>query len=720
MAILLTLARSTWAQSTTVSGQVIDAGGQSWNNGTVTASFVPNPLYVPQPQYVWTGGALNFTITGTLTGTGSYSISVPSNSAITPVNSSWKFQFCPQATSPCFTTGNVTVTGATQTVNATPPAISISPGPGVLAYADAEILNPIIGSTYYNVTSNAQRVCNGPAPCTWAVAGGVVGGAPTKWVNITQSPYFAVDDGRDVLCGVTNTTPNVTSAALFLPSDAGKEIYIYNSNNGNAFTLGTISSVTDTSDIVLSGNATQTVGTQQCHIGTNNYAAIHAAELALTAGQTLYFPVTNTGVYMWDNHQIFNSGIFASSTSPFTLMGDGQESTQLWFPPFATTATTSQVLGMANNTAYVHDFKVVPGPEVANSTSNQNFMASITGNPVENVRIDNFVATSIPTACWASQIDGTTAINPVSKNCAVGLYDQWKTQSIIHGQFNGSVNGAKLFDFGGQLIGGTISCTGANCSAITNVAQGTPEAWQILGVTIFGNGTGCAYTGAANTSAVFVGNNLGNRLGTNTSDICLTAASARAYSSHNSMFSQGTGFNYNNAGQLYKDGTDQMVQVGTAVYTGAGTVNGKTTLTGTAYANATNTFTVVVGGSGEPFLWNVDANDQLDVTCHLYYQSAATGGLNIEFTGPAGFTALHYSLLLPVTTGTAPISSEASGAYSTSLGAAVGTAATDFDALVTFSVTNGATAGNVTLLARSQVTVANGLTIQPGSFCQSQ
>jgi len=169
------------AQSTNVSGQVTDAGGQSWNNGTVTATFVPNPLYVPQPQYVWTGGFLNFTITGTLTGTGSYSISVPSNTAITPINSLWKFQFCPQATSPCFTTANVTVTGATQTVNATPPTISISPGPGVLAYADGEILNPAVGSTYYNVTSNSSRVCNGPAPCTWGAGGG--GGSVSGQAN---------------------------------------------------------------------------------------------------------------------------------------------------------------------------------------------------------------------------------------------------------------------------------------------------------------------------------------------------------------------------------------------------------------------------------------------------------------------------------------------------------------------------------------------------------
>jgi hypothetical protein len=133
------------------------------------------------------------------------------------------------------------------------------------------------------------------------------------------------------------------------------------------------------------------------------------------------------------------------------------------------------------------------------------------------------------------------------------------------------------------------------------------------------------------------------------------------------------------------------------------------------YTNSTTGFTNVTGGN--TISWPVAASRNYTATCHLYYQSAATGGLNIEFTGPAAPTAVHYGLLLPVTTGTAPISTEAD-AFSGSLGAVVGTAATNFDATVSFSLVNGVNAGTVNLLAKSSA--AAQLQIQIGSFCRVQ
>lgn len=133
------------------------------------------------------------------------------------------------------------------------------------------------------------------------------------------------------------------------------------------------------------------------------------------------------------------------------------------------------------------------------------------------------------------------------------------------------------------------------------------------------------------------------------------------------------------------------------------------------YTNSTTGFTNVAGGNTIQFA--VAASRNYTATCHLYYQSAATGGLNIEFTGPAAPTAVRYGLLLPITTGTAPISSEAD-AFGASLGAVVGTAATNFDAIVSFSLVNGANAGTVNLLAKSSAAVQ--LQIQTGSFCTVQ
>ena len=206
------LALSAAAQSTTVSGQVTDAGGQSWNNGTVTAQFVPNPLYPTLPQYSWTGGAFVLTVTGTMNGTGAYSISVPSSTAITPGNSFWQFQFCPLASSPCFTTTNVTVIGATQTVNATPPVIVVNSSPDATAYADAEIVGAMIGSIYYNTASNVLRICNGPAPCTWATVGGGGGGTVTSIA--ATSPIVATPNPITGAGTLSCPTCNTSSATI--------------------------------------------------------------------------------------------------------------------------------------------------------------------------------------------------------------------------------------------------------------------------------------------------------------------------------------------------------------------------------------------------------------------------------------------------------------------------------------------------------------------------
>jgi len=53
--LFLFSAFTAYAQSTTVSGQVTDAGAQSWNNGTIVFTFSPNPQY-PVGPYTWTGG----------------------------------------------------------------------------------------------------------------------------------------------------------------------------------------------------------------------------------------------------------------------------------------------------------------------------------------------------------------------------------------------------------------------------------------------------------------------------------------------------------------------------------------------------------------------------------------------------------------------------------------------------------------------------------------
>ncbi len=223
LAFLLAGAVNAFAQSTTVSGQVTDAGAQSWNGGSFTFTFVPNPSF-PVGPYTWTGGTLNSTVTGFMNSSGAYSVSVPSNSAISPIGSTWILTACPNATSPCFSAATTVITGATQTLNATPPAIAINitnpPGSSTSAYTDAEIVGAIIGSQYYNVTSALVRVCQA-----------VTGQACTAWANVGFGAGGSVAFGS-ITSGTNTTAAMVVGSGASLSATGGGTIIATNGISG--------------------------------------------------------------------------------------------------------------------------------------------------------------------------------------------------------------------------------------------------------------------------------------------------------------------------------------------------------------------------------------------------------------------------------------------------------------------------------------------------------
>ena len=180
---LLLLAGSAFGQSTSVTLQVTDSSSQAWNNGTFQFQLTPNIQYPNLGSYTWTGGTLQQSISGTLNGSGGVTVSIPSNTAITPGGSTWKIQACPAATSGCYLSTATTITGATQTLTLTPPAIFITlinpPGSFTSAYADSEITSTPIGGSYFNLTTLQTRTCTavtGTTCNTWASAGGGASG----------------------------------------------------------------------------------------------------------------------------------------------------------------------------------------------------------------------------------------------------------------------------------------------------------------------------------------------------------------------------------------------------------------------------------------------------------------------------------------------------------------------------------------------------------------
>lgn len=172
--IVLLCAVSAHAQATTVSGQIVATNAQSWNNGSYQIQFYP-PANNPTGPFVWNGQPFSRTtiFNGSLDGTGSFTQSLPSNTAISPGGSQWQFTVCPNATAPCYST-ILTITGATQNVtsNIVPPAIAINmtnPPPAVHTYLNSELISPSVGQSYWNVSSDTALYWDG---IMWVPIGG--------------------------------------------------------------------------------------------------------------------------------------------------------------------------------------------------------------------------------------------------------------------------------------------------------------------------------------------------------------------------------------------------------------------------------------------------------------------------------------------------------------------------------------------------------------------
>src|SRR5438309_2605984 len=210
--LFLVIVPSASAQTTTVTGQVTDSGGQSWNNGTFLFTLQGGT------GAIWTGGTLNRSIPaagpGNLSSTGAIpSTGVPDTGTITPSGSTWRLTVC-SATVPqqCFAQ-NLTITGASQVLTVTPPAISIQvsnspvlPPPVIVAYADSEISGAWQGFSYFNAVTLTNRTCSAgtagvTGPCTAYVAGGSGGGSGI--------PYGT--GGGTAQAQTVTTTPNITA-----------------------------------------------------------------------------------------------------------------------------------------------------------------------------------------------------------------------------------------------------------------------------------------------------------------------------------------------------------------------------------------------------------------------------------------------------------------------------------------------------------------------------
>jgi hypothetical protein len=162
LGLFILLGLAACAQSTTtVTATITDSDGQTWNNGTVTASFLPGPVQ----NYKWPGGAIPSQVRANLDGSGSFTMNLPDNSTITPVGSLWNFSICPNASAPCVTK-QIAVSGPSLDLSSQLSAVAAGPrfpaGSNSYGYLDVEVFPlPLQGGVYWNVTTKFQRIWTG-------------------------------------------------------------------------------------------------------------------------------------------------------------------------------------------------------------------------------------------------------------------------------------------------------------------------------------------------------------------------------------------------------------------------------------------------------------------------------------------------------------------------------------------------------------------------------
>ncbi len=311
--LLLLFTFSVHAQNTNVTATITDAGGQTWNNGTYTFNFIPKPQF--NGSYRLSGAPYtSVPVTGSLSSVGAFtSVPVPDNNLITPTGTQWTVTVCAQTQFICFTSGFLTITGASQTITSSviPPAISTTCGPGAVAYADSEV-NCSIGGQYYNLTSLGSRQCTavtGNACTTWTSAGGGItvaslpGGnqiyAATSCPASTPQCFQVFDDVQmSENATWTNASTTVTTIAndpAFVAGDVGKIEFGAGNCPGTSVNCtymvpqGTILTVVSAHNVTVSVAAT---ASSPATVNINNFFWGHDDGAQLVAAFAALFPYT--------------------------------------------------------------------------------------------------------------------------------------------------------------------------------------------------------------------------------------------------------------------------------------------------------------------------------------------------------------------------------------------------------------------------------------------
>lgn len=469
--VLLLLAPFAVGQSTTVSATVVDSSSQAWANGTYTISFRPVPNQ-PGP-YLWNGSPLITTqFTGTMNGSGVFSVSIPSSNAITPAGSQWTFTICPSATSPCGTMF-LPITGSSEDVSAqitaAIPSVHAFPTPMGYAYADSQVQQlPGLGQSYFNTTQKVPKYWDGSAWQTYGSGNGTI--QPTPQFRLFIQP----NAGTQTVAGPASTAQNAVTPLL--QGIGNTDLFATGAgNNGTTNFFSTYptglanvppgSTDTESPDTTVgSGASLLDLRSNGRIVTTKDVGQSHSCSPQSSG------PITDTvcerDTATLPRSQIHNNGYFIAAGPGFNL-GNDVTSAQGWslttFSQDEFDALSRGIKSIDTHFFNCHSIGDCNGPRTYETTDGGQTEASGEGN----------------TGGYASALENSSYIHAtISSGGSTGSNNLNTTL----------VSGQNVFTDGGYLLDiskGTLSGTITDMSFPTVLSSGTPfMAWDMSGITM--------------------------------------------------------------------------------------------------------------------------------------------------------------------------------------------------------------------------------------------
>jgi hypothetical protein len=657
---LLFLAPSLAAQSTTVSATVQDPDAVVYGNGTVTVAFVPAQNF-PSSTYVWSGGALSQTITGTTNSGGTFSVSIPSNGSISPAGSQWSFTVCSYNGMSC-ATAIVTVVGSTQSIttqlNANAPLVIASglfvpkslgaTGVTLTAWGSPNNSSNIIqvydylGNTLFSVSAAGAVTC--VSGC--GGGGGTPGGSNTQYQYNNAGAFGGVPD---LTFNGTHTTTLGASGILTLAAGATL----------NGLTVPMLPTAIPNANLA---NVATTVNGQTCTLGST-CTITSGLVSGLTTG---FFPkaasATSLGNTLCDEGITTANQITCTDTAGIAAVS------------YNTTGSNGGVLGTEGTGA---GLTAAAGVDLLwpDSTAHR---WKFNPNNAGGLDMVGIAAAGTANDCVKLAANG---IDIVDNGSACGSGGSG-TVTVVS---SGSLTSTALVTGGGTTTLQTPSATATLSSGGNMSLPGT------LGVTGHVTLEGVTSTGATGTgnlvfgtSPTFVTPVLGTPSSGNGSN--LTALNASNVSSGNLAIAREP--------------------------------TGKTVITTSQYTNATTGFTNL-GLLGSTGLTLAASTNYVGRCVGIYQGSVSTASPNIQFTGPASPTLVNIVFFAQTSTAAASTNNATTStgsAFSSAIGpAAITTSAANLGFWIEFLVQNGTTAGTLALQMKSAGTGT--VTVQQGAYC---